>query len=117
MENKSNCNRRRRQTAPKAHKIFITTLLGNNIVSYEKRCGTLGHARHSKIVHKLNPRKDLYIMLGIEHNHPRGTKKWLRLPTSLDGLHLFGNQGYARHSKIAHKLKPHRHQYLMLDIS
>ena len=59
--------------------------------------GTVGYARKGKRAHKLGPRGEQYVMLGIAHNRPRDTVKVLVVQTE----QIVNRQFFSWHSETA----------------
>ena len=59
--------------------------------------GTVGYLRNGKRVHKLAPRGEQCVMLGIAHNHPRDTVKVLVVQTG----QIVNRQNVSWHSETA----------------
>ena len=59
--------------------------------------GTVGYARKGKRAHKLAPRGEQCVMLGIAHNHPRDTVKILVVQTG----QIVSRQNVSWHSETA----------------
>ena len=59
--------------------------------------GTVGYARKWKRAHKLAPRGEQCVMLGIAHNHARGTVKVLVVQTG----QIVNRQNVSWHPEIA----------------